>query len=88
MCLGLQLNLELGSFTKDAVDGDSSSHLLDHLLADAQPETRALGIHLGVLVQSTEVHEEFAEVLFLDADSGIADFDGNLDVVHWSNAVS
>ena len=41
----------------ETVHLDLTSHLFDHPLADIEPQAGSLGIHFGVLVKFTELHE-------------------------------
>ena len=51
-------DLKSCAFSKDAVDGDSPSHFLDYLLADAQSKASPSQIITLVLLQSAEIQEQ------------------------------
>ena len=57
-----------------AIDFNLATHLLYHAFTNAQAETCALSVILGVLIQLAKLHKQLRQIFFLYSYSRINDF--------------
>ena len=69
------------AFAVDALQADRAAHQVEQHMGDGEAEARAFDIAVLLLVEALEIAEQLLLVLLLDADSGIVDDEGQIDVV-------
>ena len=75
----LQINGEVGAFTKLTCDFDTATYFLYDLLADWEAQASALPVHSSALLELAKVDKQLFDTILTHANSSVDDVEAEIN---------